>query len=203
MRRLTSVPVWFAIAGLMALALAPNPAMAYPFYRGSPACSSCHPGFIGGFGAPLHDLHNQMTTDCLKCHNTLGDNAPLTKCAGCHVEAGIVTHHTNAGAPPDGNGLFCATCHPGVIPGLESDLPPYYGQPGVSLTSPCETDPLLGGEDYDTDGFGLDNDGDLAYDAADPDCIAAIPTMTEWALIAMVLMLLATGLIVRRRFAAR
>jgi hypothetical protein len=151
--------------------------MAYPNYNGTPACDDCHPGFIGGFGGPLHQLHySAMTNDCQNCHINPGDNPPLSNCAGCHVGTGLRLHHTNAGAPPDGNGLFCATCHPGdPAPPPENVPPPYYFLASVFVQDPCFATPAPPGEDFDGDGLGLDNDGDLLYDQNDPDC-SSVPT---------------------------
>ena len=161
-----------------------NQVDSYPMYNGTPACDDCHSGFVGGFGAPLHDLHNLMTSSCTNCHNAIGDNPPLEKCAGCHVSGenggGLVLHHTNAGAPADLNGLFCATCHPNAATNPENVLPPYYGTANVSLSDPCELDTAVGGEDYDGDGFGLDNDGDLLYDMNDPDCETVPVERSTW-----------------------
>ena len=94
------------------------------------------------------------------------------------MEFGLRLHHANAGAPPDGNGLVCANCHPGdPAPPPESGIPPYY-----LLTTTTIKDPCLGvaipGEDLDGDGFGLDNDGDLFYDGADADCTSAVEPST-------------------------
>jgi hypothetical protein len=86
------------------------------------------------------------------------------------LEDGLVLHHDNAGAPPDANGLKCITCHPGAVETFETQMPPYYMLPGVIVNEPCITIPAPPGEDYDGDGYGLDNDGDLLYDENDPDC---------------------------------
>jgi hypothetical protein len=163
---------------LMTAAFMITQAGGYPIYSGGPACDDCHSGF-GGFGEPLHDLHNEMTSSCQSCHGSIGDNPATETCAGCHVSGsdggGLVIHHTNAEAPPDLNGERCATCHPDAEAQPEDVAPPLYGTADVSLTDPCETDTGAGGEDYDGDGFGLDNDGDLAYDTADSDC-GLVPT---------------------------
>ncbi|MCK5407209.1 MAG: hypothetical protein KAJ37_07135 [Candidatus Krumholzibacteria bacterium] len=155
-------------------------AMAYPVYQGAPSCDDCHPGFLGGFSGPAHQLHSNFATDCMLCHNAIGDNPPLSNCAGCHVQAGLVVHHTNAGAPPDGNGLFCATCHPGMVPAAEPTLPPYYSLASVLVKDPCVSTPAPPGEDFDGNGSGLDNDGDLQYDELDLDCIALPVEVTTW-----------------------
>lgn len=43
----------------------------------------------------------------------------------------------------------------------------YYRGTDVNVFDPCNLD---ASETLTTDGLGLDNDGDLAYDTADPDC---------------------------------
>ncbi|MEN8182497.1 MAG: hypothetical protein ABFS46_08175, partial [Myxococcota bacterium] len=160
---------------------------AYPSYNdGGTDCVQCHPGFVER--GPLHDLHvgnNQMTNECLLCHTSVGDDPQTDSsgddeglgCSGCHVGPGLRLHHTNAGAPDDADGLFCVNCHPTDPPPLGEDfLPPYYERVDVNITDPCEIDPEFGGEDYNADEFGLDNDGDLLYDIDDPDCV--VPTTT-------------------------
>ncbi len=152
-------------------------ATAYPMYNGAPSCDDCHPGFIGGFGGPLHQMHLTIAFDCVMCHNAIGDNPPLSNCAGCHMGDGLQLHHTNAGAPPDQNGLFCATCHPSPAPPPENVAPPYYLTASSAVKDPCSSFPPPG-EDADGDGQGLDNDGDLLYDEQDPDCALATEPST-------------------------
>jgi predicted CxxxxCH...CXXCH cytochrome family protein len=133
-------------------------------------CSGCHPDF-GGFGETTHDLHLQMTTTCTYCHSTPagGNNPSISKCNGCHNGLGTRAHHRNAGTSTCGN----TSCHSGdATPPPEDTVPPYYGMPDVNIDHPCFVDPLgaIAGEDFDGDGEGIDNDGDLAYEADDPDC---------------------------------
>ena len=170
------------VVAVFALMLWYTGATTYPQYNGSPACDDCHPGFLGGFSGPLHSAHLAFAGDCMMCHNAIGDNPPLSNCAGCHLQDGLVLHHTNAGAPPDGNGLSCGTCHPGAVLGNEGTVPPYYLLASSSVKNPCVASSADGGEDYDGDGFGLDNDGDLVYDEADPDCAVPVEE-TTWGLI--------------------
>jgi hypothetical protein len=168
---------------LFALSLLWSPEiMGYPNYDGgsSPACKSCHGGF-GGPGAARHDAHNQMTSNCTICHVVTGDNPSTSSsgadsnhgCNGCHSGPGLRAHHINAGAPADANSRTCTSlCHGSdPTPPGETVLPAYYTRGDVNLTAPCLTDPAQGGEDYiGSDGQGLDNDGNLLYEAADPDC---------------------------------
>jgi len=139
-------------------------------------CSLCHPGFIGGFGAPLHDQHLTLTSDCSDCHVIPGDNPSIglnvtgtTGCVGCHgrteddvgqlgaLGAGLRLRHKNAGVS-----FSCEDCHDAdPVPVGENVLPPFYASLGLS---PCSD--------------GLDNDGDLDVDGDDPDCpgnLAPVP----------------------------
>lgn len=165
---------------------------AYDSYRGNAGCDDCHSSFISR-GA-LHQMHvgdSQMTSTCQLCHTSTGDN-PRTwtsgvaggqGCRGCHgVDngtalgwgAGLRAHHANAGAPADANGMFCADCHGGdPEPSPENTFPVYYSRDDVNVNNPCVS-VGAGGEDWDGDTEGLDNDGDLAYDEADSDCDAGI-----------------------------
>jgi len=91
-----------------------------------------------------------------------------------------VDHHTNAGAPADGNGLFCKDCHPDPVLLGEDSLPPYYTRADVNVKEPCDGLTSGPGEDYAGDGTGLDNDGDLLYDTNDPDCGAVQIEIMTW-----------------------
>jgi hypothetical protein len=169
-----------ALTAIALLALVSTQGVTYTHYRSASAadgCVQCHPTFRS-FGA-LHSLHTGFTTTCSACHVNTGDIPSMSEsgadpnygCNGCHVGAGNRLHHINAGAPPDGNGLLCSACHGNdPAPDPENVPPPFYGSALTPLTDPCETDTALGGEDYSGDNLGLDNDGDLLYDSADPDC---------------------------------
>lgn len=169
--------------------LAASSVVAYDAYRmsgGNASCYNCHNGFRNE--GPLHDLHvgsSQMTGTCTRCHTSVGD-IPKTwtsgsgdGCRGCHGRnngpgftwsAGLRLHHANAGAPADINGQYCVDCHTNdPVPDPENTLPPYYGQPDVNISDPCVSTGA-GGEDFNNDGVGLDNDGDLLYDENDSDC---------------------------------
>lgn len=168
------------------------PAAAYDAYRmsGEADCWECHTTFRNE-GA-LHELHvgaGQMTDTCRLCH-TQNEDIPRIwtsgttggqGCRGCHGRddgsqfgwgAGIRKHHANAGVAADSNGEFCVDCHTtdAPIPLGEDTLPVYYTRTDVNITDPCETSTGAGGEDYNGDGKGLDNDGDLDYDANDSNC---------------------------------
>jgi len=93
---------------------------------------------------------------------------------------GLRLHHTNAGAPPDANGLFCVTCHPGdPAPPPETTTPPGYLFSSVLVKMPCSGGPPPG-EDFNGDGVGLDNDGNLLYDGRDTACITVPNRKTTW-----------------------
>jgi hypothetical protein len=182
--------IFFTIAVL--LSLAPS-AEAYPTYQSAEDvgdnCSECHPGFVGGFGSALHELHvgsTRMTNTCTLCHDSPGSTPVYTStsptqnnnlgCAGCHEQFGLRLHHTNAGAPADSSGLTCVDCHTDDPPPpaeniVDVNVRAYYLRDDVNVKEPCNSD---GSEDWDGDTFGLDNDGDLFYDGNDPDCQAGV-----------------------------
>ncbi len=148
----------------------------------------------------LHNLHREtmLNDDCAACH-LASDEFPVllneseggagfeaVSCMGCHgVDpnpgtpntewgAGLRAHHLNAGVPPDQNGFTCLSCHPvDPLPPLESVPPSYYFTPDAAHpnkpSDPCNPSPGFP-ENYAGFTLGLDNDGDLAYDAADSNC---------------------------------
>jgi hypothetical protein len=147
-------------------------------------CITCHTeAQFKGPGTPLHNLHNTFVSTCKRCHIKNGDN-PVTSltadtpdrgCVGCHgrsedagndtfpggLGAGLRQHHDNSGISS------CAVCHTDANPSNytpvgEDVFPPFYVAEGLY---PC-TDLL-------------DNDGDLDYDGADPDCIQIIDTDSD------------------------
>jgi hypothetical protein len=190
------VPVLLLCAVLVpgAIGLAGRTALAYPRYSdgtGLTYCAQCHESAVGGFfnQGSLHDAHTAKATYvCLLCHKQIGDipematsGAPDGKgCLGCHGQvgngvlsgAGLRARHVARGLV-DSDGFDCNACHDINPVPPESLAPPYYGRPDVVQTGPCNTD---GSEDFwswltgQPDGRGLDNDGDLKIDAADPDC---------------------------------
>jgi|GEM_PF-2204715 len=154
----------------------------------------------------LHNLHRNvmLSGDCNACHSS-GPRFPVRisesvggagldpiSCMGCHGRdednvagnpsspdgrgAGLRQHHVNAGV------TICQNCHQDANPANytpvgEEILPPYYADPGTGHlsmpTGPCNDD---GNEDFAGAPIGLDNDGDLLYDADDPDCsISSVP----------------------------
>ncbi|RMG44598.1 MAG: hypothetical protein D6718_09740 [Acidobacteria bacterium] len=144
----------------------------------------------------LHNIHryDMLDGECDACHKggkfpvRIGEssgvaNLPPYGCSGCHGRAedgsgtgtqgfgaGLRQHHWRAGVTE------CGLCHPDADPASytpvgETVLPPYYGKPGWPRIpkDPCNPPP-----DYTENKAGalegLDNDGDLSYDTADPDC---------------------------------
>jgi hypothetical protein len=141
-------------------------------------------GLIGGDG------HLTVISDCSVCHGagfypvSTFDSASAEfgmSCLGCHGRfetalglfeaSGLRQHHYNEGI------TSCAGCHPldsnpaSYTPEGEDILPPYYdvNLAVVALTDPCNPGGV--GEDFAAATAGLDNDGDLLYDEADPDCV--------------------------------
>jgi len=166
----------------------------FAYNRYSAGCDNCHGNFLSNtslkpnntWPGTKHNVHRNNMLDgvCDACHLT-GDNwdpytyqsngtanLPGVGCNGCHgryygpqigyAGVGLRQHHANSGI------TVCSNCHTDDRVFLETVLPPYYGQPTVNITESCNSD---GSENWTPDGLGLDNDGDLAYDGDDPDCV--------------------------------
>ena len=138
-------------------------------------CDTCH---LGGNEFPvLLNLSNGGNglepVSCVGCHGIDPDpGTPNTEWG-----AGLRLHHINAGVPPDMNDDTCVDCHLiDPTPMAESVAPAYYFTPDPSHpgkpTDPCNPSPdFVEHFSQGTMGsYGLDNDGDLAYDVADADC---------------------------------
>jgi cysteine-rich repeat protein len=171
---------------------------------------SGYQGTDGEFwGDDPHDVHRRvmLNSDCSTCHGAgffpvgIGFSAggvgfPAIGCVGCHGRdadtgndslsagygAGLRQHHTNAGAPPDADGLLCADCHADADPGFytpvgEDILPDYYFMPPdpdlEHPDKPTDSCNPNGEEDYAGSTRGLDNDGNDIYDTQDPACAVA------------------------------
>jgi cysteine-rich repeat protein len=151
------------------------------------------------WGTDLMSGHIAMLDgDCDACHSPgpkfpvlLGSSSggtgfPPISCVGCHGReedagndsvspgrgAGLRQHHRNSGAST------CA-CHfdgnpANYTPVGENVLPPYYFTPDANhlskSTDPCDAN----GSESVFGATGLDNDGDLLNDGADPDCAAPV-----------------------------
>ncbi len=148
------------------------------------------------WGDDLHDVHRNtmLSGECGTCHTSGGRSPVFTyssdgggglsgiSCIGCHGRAedvrgigtegaGLRQHHYRAGV------TICFDCHDDADPAAftpvgEDVLPPFYANPGTNHpnipTDSCNSD---GSENFAGGPTGLDNDGDNAYDTADPDCI--------------------------------
>ncbi len=188
-----------AILVAFAVTVAVVPA-AQAYERYNSGCDSCHGGFTSGgyvseatgadWPSSLHTVHRSssyMDTDCDLCHrNDDNDNAYIGSsngtaangaygCVGCHgspSQAGAPTgdslrrHHTSAGVSSCAN----TDCHAAPMEiAQEVELPPYYGTVDTLVAASCNDDGNTS-EDWNNDGQGLDNDGDMFYDGNDPAC---------------------------------
>ncbi len=122
---------------------------------------------------------------CVGCHGRQEDRGTVpTDCVDsqstgpCGDGAGLRQHHQRAGI------TVCSGCHSDAVPANftpvgESVLPPYYFTPDAAHplkpTNSCNPN---GEEDFDGTTEGLDNDGNLLYDLADPNCPTPTPTVT-------------------------
>lgn len=133
-------------------------------------CDTCHS--TGGRTPVLLDSSRGgdglMAISCVGCHGRLQDATSGTLGAG----AGLRRRHIMTGASD-----CWESCHnhadadPGAAPTVpvgEDVLPEYYANPGTGHTIP--TSPCDSSEDIAGSSNGQDNDGDLLYDGADPDC---------------------------------
>ena len=168
----------------------------------------------------LHDVHRNtmLNFDCATCHtggtffpvfigsSNGGTGFPAIGCLGCHGReqdkghdsissgraAGLNQHHHRAGVTE------CAVCHTDANPGSytpvgENVLPAYYFTPDPSHPNK-PTDPCSATENVASFVKGLDNDGDLLYEANDPDCLTTpVPTVKIVWLMAALGILLAFG----------
>jgi hypothetical protein len=170
------------ICALMLAALCSPSAFAWGTWSENPTndtgnCATCHGkfGFVGMKYVSAHDgttwtgdlmtgHGSSVLTGCKDCHIVEGDQALISRCAGCHGRdedggvmakgAGLRQHHRSKGISE------CDICH-----GFDSDpvgeqvTPRGMRAKGID---PCN-DAQFGPD-------GLDNDGDGLYDGADPDC---------------------------------
>lgn len=132
--------------------------------------SGCHDTFRSG-SPSVHSLHVDNMNSCGDCHlGGINDNIKTNEsdnygdysCNGCHELEGLATKH----------GVSGCGCHSNVI-GMsagENVLPYFYTEGRSSVVNTCRLNAANGGEDWNEDGFGLDNDGDGSYDASDSDC---------------------------------
>lgn len=134
-------------------------------------CDTCHSA--GGRTPVLLNSsrggNGLMPISCVGCHGRLQD-APAGGTGG--AGAGLRRHHIKRGA----SGCW-ESCHnhadadPNAAPRAlvgENTLPEYYANPGTGHTIP--TSACNDSEDVAGSPDGQDNDGDLLYEGADPDC---------------------------------
>jgi len=150
----------------------------------SGVCDACHL-LSGRFPAMLDESaggEGLAPIACMGCHGRSEDNVAGNPSFPNGLGAGLRQHHTNAGVSA------CLSCHDDADPANytpvgEEILPPYYANPGTGHdnmpTGPCNDD---GSEHFAGATFGLDNDGNLVYDTADPGCdISAVPVSSPMA----------------------
>lgn len=177
----------------------------------------------------LHDTHQEMMldSDCSTCHSGVarfpvfvdssfgGAGLPRISCMGCHGReqdighdavspgrgAGLRQHHVRAGKPE------CGTCHTDGNPDVyqpvgENVFPAYYFTPDSNHpgkpTNACTASELIV-----STMFGLDNDGDLAYEQADPDCKPHSAPVLAWPAFGAVAALLTVAGVRRLRASSR
>ncbi|MBI5510963.1 MAG: hypothetical protein HY903_19555 [Deltaproteobacteria bacterium] len=180
-------------AAVCSIALSARQSSAYATYSGGAdgSCMGCHGSFDADQeewgGVSLHKVHRDpafMGTACPLCHQSSNYRTTLLKlsagtvynmglgCSGCHPSSGLIGPHGGSGSscalgPTDCHGSGWASS--GFPENQRSWMFPYFGTPDTKLGDPCDLG-SPGGEDWNGDGKGLDNDGDGLYDAADPDC---------------------------------
>lgn len=144
----------------------------------------------------LHGTHvpEMLNNDCLACHvasapfpvfvdiSEGGVGLPPVSCMGCHGREADKGH--DAVSPGRGLGLrqhhvqsgvaACGTCHTDsdsqVFPAVSEKLaPPYYFTPDAAHPNK-PINACTDAERFVSTTEGLDNDGDLLYESADPDC---------------------------------
>jgi hypothetical protein len=141
-------------------------------------CDNCHGG-VGTAGRTVNPGSSAAAADsvnaiaCVGCHGRLEDANNVIPSNGSGYGAGLRQHHFINGVG------VCEGCHGDSNPAVftpvgEDTMPPWYGSVTNDNTAtnlePCNA---AGEEQLAGDTIGLDNDGDNAYDTADPDCAGA------------------------------
>ena len=139
-------------------------------------CDLCHTDGDGrdAFIGSSNGTANNTGYGCVGCHGRLEDAGNDGISLG--LGAGLRQHHNNAGI------TSCAICHTDAnpinyAPVGEDIMPPYYGTVDTNADMSCNPGQTVNENENWTIGdfVGLDNDGDLMYDAVlDPDCMAVI-----------------------------
>jgi len=139
-------------------------------------CDLCHTDGDGrnAFIGSSNGTANNVGYGCVGCHGRLEDagNDGISPGLG----AGLRQHHNNAGI------TSCAICHTDANPINyttvgEDVMPPYFGTVDTNADMPCNPGQTVNENENWTIGdfVGLDNDGDLMYDAVlDSDCMAVV-----------------------------
>ena len=181
-------------------------AAAFPDYSGCAGChgdftASSYTSLKGASGGTwttgLHDTHRStmLSGDCTACHssgsrtpvlmNSSASAAPFnTSCLGCHGRVEGTAGLTGRGlrAHHEKHSVSCFGCHGETAASpvvAESVKPPLYitnaAHPNLPK-DPCNPSPAFP-ENFAGTTLGLDNDGNDLYDAADPACTLAAPTI--------------------------
>ena len=142
-------------------------------------CDLCHTSGDGRnpFIGSSDGTNNNTGYGCVGCHGRLEDAGNDSLSAG--LGAGLRQHHYNTGI------TGCANCHTdsnpiNYTPVGEHVFPPYFGTVDTNADMPCNPGQTVNAnENWTTGGdfIGLDNDGDVLWDAiSDPDCMPVVPT---------------------------
>lgn len=168
-----------------------------PTYSSLAAAKAASPAWRG----KLHDVHRYSSTqnppgmlnlNCDACHfgtsrtpvytSQSNGTAPFNlSCSGCHDGPGLRAHHVNSGADAS-----CYDCHIGdPTPDPENVLRPVYvatfgtTSGTTQVNDPCNSAAAgFEGRLGDVTSIGLDNYGNLLYDAADPACKPAVAVLS-------------------------
>lgn len=176
----------------------------YSTDRNTTNCAACHGNFRSGtyasqvdgssWGTNLHDGHrgaSMLSSDCNVCHqgssrfpvslSASNGTAPFNaSCNACHGRpadggAGLRQHHHRSGITE------CSGCHgdsnPAAFTPVGENVQPagYFTPDPAHPTKPTDACNTGGAESRFGSARGLDNDGDLLYDASDPDCAPTPP----------------------------
>lgn len=145
-------------------------------YMLSGECGACHSSGRFPVSLKVADGGNGLgTNSCLGCH---GRAEPGT--GGALTGAGLRQHHYRSGE------TICLNCHADANPAgyttaNEHTFPPFYFMPDASHpnkpANPCN---IGGSESAIAPPLGLDNDGDLVYDSAEPECDPVPAYRSTW-----------------------
>jgi hypothetical protein len=164
----------FLRLGLVAISLLALSAGAAFAWGNASNCVDCHTDLNpNNEGGALHSAHaGGLVTECGYCHPAGGglpvrtnesELAAENSCNGCHTLGGLYAKH----GPEN---CFCHQANP-PAPGLESDVPPYYG----TAATPYGESRVC----WDN----LDNDGDGDVDSRDEDCANVDNEWKSWSTI--------------------